>query len=481
MADEAGTFPKMIVMEPMPKWSAGLRYGAFEDANNAPHRGPVWRIEMRRQAFQLFSLVLMALLAFSSSSLGGTFLAGADYSLLAFFEAMGVQYKDNGQVMDGIQILKNHGINCVRLRIFTSSAAQAAADPYDYTNNLQYNLPLALRVKSAGLKFLLDFHYSDTWADPSHQATPDAWTNLSFSQLVQEMRAYNSNTIAAFAAEGAMPDYVQVGNEITQGMLWPSGFVSGSTNTSWSQLGQLMKSAVQGIADAAGANMPRIIVHIDRGGDWPTTMWFFDNLDNEGVPYDIIGESYYPFFQGPLTNLSICLSNAAIRYNKPLLVAEDAFPWTNTVSSWTNSLYGYPPTIAGQVSFMAALASVVESVPNQLGLGVSYWGTEYQVVNGVNEAGYNTSSFYFEDGNVLPVANAVGGIAAPLVLQPSLQGNFLGLQWPFSGAASTLMVSTNITAPNWSPVAVPVQILTSNALFSVTLPATNKTLFYRLQ
>lgn len=428
----------------------------------------------------------MLLFLWHLPALAGTnFLAGADFSFLPFFEARGVTYRDSGQAMDGIQILKNHGVNCVRLRLFTSSAAQAAADPYNYTNNLAYNLPLALRVKNAGLLFCLDFHYSDTWADPGHQATPTAWTNLNFSQLVQQMRSYNSNTIAAFAAEGAMPNYVQVGNEITSGMLWPSGQVSGSSNASWSNLGQLMKSAVQGIQDATAASrtaMPKIIVHIDRGGDWTNTLWFFDNLEFQAVPYDVIGESYYPFFQGSPTNLAVCLSNAAVRYKKPVLVAEDAFPWTNTVSSWTNQLYGYPPTAAGQVNFVANVAKIVEGLPNRLGAGLIYWSSEYQAVNGVNEAGYSTTSFFSGQGELLPVANAIGGMAAPLSLTGSLRGTNLQLQWPFSGAASTLVVATNLAAPTtWTPVTNAVEVQTTTAVYTVTLPIRAPTAFYRLQ
>jgi len=188
----------------------------------------------------------------------GNFIAGADLSLLAYFETNGIVYKDNGQPGDAIKILKSHGINCIRLRLFTSSAAQAQADPYDYINNLAYTIPLAVRVKNAGLQFMLDFHYSDTWADPGHQTIPSAWANLTFEQLVQEMHDYNSNCIAAFMSAGAMPDYVQVGNEITAGMLWPYGRISGKKPAEqWPRLGQLMKAAIQGIKDAAGPNMPR--------------------------------------------------------------------------------------------------------------------------------------------------------------------------------------------------------------------------------
>ncbi len=437
--------------------------------------------------------VLMAglLLGATFAASAAPFLAGADFSLLAFFESRGVTYKDGGQVRDGIQILKNHGINCVRLRLFTSSAAQASSDPYNYINNSTYTVPLAVRVKNAGLLFCLDFHYSDTWADPNHQAVPAAWFGLTFAQMVQQMRAYNSNTIAAFATAGAMPDYVQIGNEISQGMLFTNsagtiiGKVSGSYNTSWNQLGQLMKAAVQGIQDAAsaaGATMPKIIVHIDKGGSWNDTQWFFENLKFQGVPYDIIGLSYYPFYQGSPTNLNICLSNAAVEFGKPIIVAETAFPHTSTCpTAWKSQLFGFPTTPDGQVSFIAALAKIVKSVPNQLGAGVFYWATEYQAVSGVKEAGFNTASFFDTGGNVLPAADALGGMAAPLLIRPSLNGSNLQLQWPFSGAALNLKTATTLV-PSTVWLSVPDPTQTTGAVFTVTLSVdSSQSRFYRLQ
>jgi arabinogalactan endo-1,4-beta-galactosidase len=148
------------------------------------------------------------------------FIAGVDFSHLGFFETRGIRYQESGQPRDALSLLRSRGIQCVRLRLFTSNAAQAQADPYNYLNNLDYTLPLALRVKNSGLQLMLDFHYSDTWADPGHQAKPAAWTNLPFTELVSALRAYNSNCIAVLKAAGAMPDFVQVGNEITSGMLW---------------------------------------------------------------------------------------------------------------------------------------------------------------------------------------------------------------------------------------------------------------------
>lgn len=431
------------------------------------------------------TILLVAVLTGFHAALAANadFAAGADFSLLAFYESRGVTYKENGQPTDGLQILKDHGLNCVRLRLFTSSAAQAAADPYNYINNLSYTLPLAVRVKQAGLRFLLDFHYSDTWADPGHQAAPSAWTNFTFSEVVQQMNSYSSNTIAAFAAAGAMPDYVQVGNEISSGMVWPYGRVSGNGGTNWYQLGQLMTAAIQGIkgaATTAGQPVPQIIVHIDRGGDWNTTMWFFDNLIAQGVPFDIIGESYYTFFQGSPASLSNCLNNAAARYGKPIMVAEHAFPWTNACPpSWRNSLFGYPPTPDGQVSFVATLAGIVGSLTNHLGAGFFYWGAEYQALNGVNEAGYNTSSFFDFNGNALPVADAVGGMAAPAWINASLSGTNLVVHWPLSGAGSTLMNTTNPSSPNsWLPAAA---VVVAGTNFSATLPIGSNSMFYRLQ
>jgi arabinogalactan endo-1,4-beta-galactosidase len=314
---------------------------------------------------------------------------------------------------DAVSILKNQGINCARLRLFTSSAAQAQADPYNYTNNLAYAVPLAVRVKSAGMKLLLDYHFSDTWADPGHQAKPAEWTNLAYAQLQAQVRSYCSNTIAALSAAGALPDYVQIGNETTSGLLWTEGEVGGAYENAaqWSQLGTLMKAAIQGVKDAAGANAPRFIVHIDRGGDWATTKWFFDSLNAQAVPFDIIGQSYYPFWHGSLDNLRDCLSNTVVRYQKPIIVAETGFPFTNSTN-----LVGFTASTNGQVDYVIALAQIVKGLPGAKGMGIFWWAAEYQNLSGYNLAGFNQRSLFGSTGNVLPAAWALGQLSAPLVM-----------------------------------------------------------------
>jgi len=434
-----------------------------------------------RLRFKWLMFLALALVVPGGLRAQSNFIAGADLSLLAYFETNGIAYKDNGQAGDAIQILKNHGINCIRLRLFTSSDAQAQTNLYNYINNLTYTVPLAVRVKNAGLQFMLDFHYSDTWADPGHQATPAAWAGLTFAQLLPQMRSYNSNAIATFAAAGAMPDYVQIGNEITSGMLWTNGQLTGmwgSSNPSWIRLGQLMTNAVQGIRDAvtaAGVPMPKIVVHIDRGGDWNTTRSYFDNLNAQGVPYDIIGESYYPFYHGPYTNLANCVTNAAKRYGKPIFIAETDFPYI-----FSTNLWGIPATTNGQVQFVITLAQIVKGAPNNLGAGIFWWGAEYQYPN-ANQAGVGTRSLFGSDANLLPVADAVGELAAPVNISVSLLPPNLTLQWPLSGAGMNLMTTTNLgSPPGWLSVTNPVQ--TTGTTYNVILPIDPVlSRYYRLQ
>lgn len=426
-----------------------------------------------------FTTWILAASAFAAACGGADdFIAGADVSHLVFFEDRGIVYRDAGQVIDALALLKQRGLNCARLRLFTSSAQQAQADPYNSINNLDYTLPLAVRAKQAGLQLLLDFHYSDSWADPGKQTKPTAWTNLTFAQLEQRMYDYNSNIISAFKAAGAMPEYVQVGNEIIQGLLWPDGKVGGSSDTpaQWQKLGVLLKAAIRGIKDGSGELLPRVMVHIDRGGDWAGTRWFFDNLRQQQVEFDIIGQSYYPFWHGSLDSLRNCLTNAAVRYGKPVVIAETAFPWSNSTN-----IVGIPATPEGQVEFVVELANIVKAVPGGNGIGIVWWGTEYQHLSGVGLAGFDRRSFFDASGNVLPVANAFGELTAPIQLRASLADATLTLRWPFSGAGLALFMATNLSsATAWFPV--PNVVQSTGLVFSVTLPGNaSQSRFYRLQ
>jgi len=436
--------------------------------------------KLRRAALSLkLATSLLAALAFAATvATSAEFIAGADVSHLAFFEERGIVYRDAGQPRDALALLKQRGLNCARLRLFTSSAQQAQTDPYNFINNLGYTLPLAVRARQAGLRLLLDFHYSDSWVDPGKQTKPAAWAGLNFAQLEQRMYDYNSNTIAAFKAAGALPEYVQVGNEIIQGLLWPDGKVGGSSDTpaQWQKLGLLLKAAIRGIKDAATDSSPRIMIHIDRGGDWPGTRWFFDNLRQQQVEFDLIGQSYYPFWHGGLDALRNCLTNTVARYGRPVVVVETAFPWSNSTN-----IAGLPATPEGQVQFVVELARIVNAVPDGMGAGIVWWGTEYQRLAGVGLAGFDRRSFFDDAGNALPAANALGQLTAPVHLRASLADTALNLQWPFSGAGLFLAVTTNLSSTAaWLPV--PGTVQSTGLAFGITLPASaSHNRFYRLQ
>jgi arabinogalactan endo-1,4-beta-galactosidase len=425
----------------------------------------------------LVSALLVLCVLSGTASSQPQFVAGADMSLVPFFESRGVVYQDAQGQLDALEILRNRGLNCVRLRLFTSSAGQAQKNPYNCINNLDYTVPLAQRVKAAGLPLMLDFHYSDTWADPGHQAKPAAWLNLSFPDLVQQVRSYSSNCIQLLKNANALPDYVQIGNEITGGLLWPDGKVRGTFDTpaQWARLGQLLNAAAQGIREGAGSEPPKLIIHIDRGGDWDGTRWFFDNLQRQQVPFDIIGESYYPFWHGPLSSLSRCLTNATQRYQRPIVVAETAFPWMGSTN-----IYGLPPTPTGQVQFVAALAQVVKGLRGQLGAGIVWWGAKYQRVAGLSLAGFDRDSFFGDLGFVLPVADAMGQLAAPLLLRATIVDGSIQFVWPFSGAGLSLMQTPSLTEPAWTPAAAQIQV--TGLSFSTTVIAKpDARSFYRLQ
>ncbi len=191
---------------------------------------------------------------------------GADVSFLAQAEKNGIVFKDDGQAKPGLQIFKDHGYNWVRLRLFHS--------PTRLPNNLEYTIAQAQAAKKLGFKFLLNYHYSDTWADPQKQFLPKAWEGKSHEELVEAVFDYTRDTIAAFREAGVMPDMVQIGNEVIGGMMWPDGRLP----RNWSNFADLVKAGIRGV-DAGRGDAPRpiIMMHIDRGGSIPATKYFFDH------------------------------------------------------------------------------------------------------------------------------------------------------------------------------------------------------------
>ena len=240
---------------------------------------------------------------------------GADISFLPQLEDRGLKFSDKGVEKDAIQILKDHGFNYVRLRIFNEPANDSGYSPKKGFCDLEHTKQMAKRVKAAGMKLLLDFHYSDTWADPGKQYKPAAWKNLSFTDLKKALYDYTKKVMEELKTQGTTPDMVQAGNEINHGIVWPDGNVSNIDGTA-----QLLNAGTAAVK-AVDPNVV-MMLHVALGGQNSESVFFIDNMIARGVSFDVIGESYYPKWHGTLDDLRDNLNDLANRYNKDVIVVE---------------------------------------------------------------------------------------------------------------------------------------------------------------
>jgi len=355
----------------------------------APHQTRSYLVPpVHRVRFYLaLSLVLASLtqhVVLAQTSSQPPFLLGADISAL---DSPGrgrlPAYQEDGKPSDELTILRHHGWNAFRVRVFVSPVRNAP------NNTLEAAIPLAKQIKASGATLILDIHFSDTWADPGHQEIPVAWRGMDIKALARQWQSYARDTVKALKDAGAMPDIVQVGNEITVGAAWPLaklGPAAAAPGTppqpydearQWKNLTLLLKSGIKGVKQGAGRTPPRIAIHIDKGGHWDTTQWFFDHLNAAHVPYDIIAQSFYPpWGHGTLDDLWNNMNQCAQRYHKDFIVMETGYLPVR-VANHSDMLW--PVTPQGRLQFMADLVNTVQKAPH--GLGVMYWAPERDLWN----------------------------------------------------------------------------------------------------
>ncbi|MBD3366740.1 MAG: hypothetical protein GF405_01035 [Candidatus Eisenbacteria bacterium] len=338
---------------------------------------------------------------------GGT-VVGGDLSFVPMLESHGVVYTVDGAPVDLLDAARDHGWGVVRLRLWHT--------PSEPWHGLDATVAYAHEVKAAGLELMLDFHYSDTWADPGKQYKPVAWQGVPFAALVDSVYAYTNAVVRRFRDEGVLPEYIQVGNEISPGMLWDDGRVGwpGSewdTPEQWDQFAELLSAGVAGARDSLGSGEEtRILIHVAEGCDNARAQWFFDNLLARGVSFDIIGLSFYPWWHGDIWGLRDNLADLAPRYGKELMVVETAYPWTlgwnddttNIVGDASQLHPGYDATPEGQFAFLRDVVSVVEATPGGLGTGVVYWEPAWIVVEGAPGCPWENLALFDFDGDALP-------------------------------------------------------------------------------
>ncbi|MGW7052774.1 glycoside hydrolase family 53 protein [Streptomyces sp. NPDC054887] len=335
---------------------------------------------------------------------------GVDVSSLKKSEDLGGTYRTSGGATgDGLAILKSAGANYGRLKVWVN--------PADGYNDKARVLRMAQRIKGQGMKLLVDFHYSDTWADPGAQTKPAAWASHDYNRLKTDVYDHTYDVLNALKAQGTTADMVQIGNEINTGLLWPEG-----STDNWDRTAGLLKSGIS--AARAVAPSTRVALHLAHGGDNGLYRWWFDNATARGVDFDVIALSFYGYWHGPLSDLQANLDDVSARYGKPVLVAETAYAFRldskdgheNIIDTTGELIAGYPASPAGQAAWLRDVMNVVEAVPNGRGLGVVYWEPAWTAVagNGWDPAdpasgnGWENQALFDYDNRLLPAANWFG-------------------------------------------------------------------------
>lgn len=310
---------------------------------------------------------------------------GADLSFLKSAEDRGTVFKDEGVAKPALDIFRDHGYDWIRLRLFHT--------PTRLPNDLPYTITLAQEARARGMKFLLDYHYADGWADPGKQPIPAAWTDLPVDVLADSVYEYTRRTIEAFREAGVMPEMVQIGNETRNGMLWPLGHLP----ENWDNYALLTKAGIDGVDAGRGqAPRPRIMIHYDQGADPEGTKAFFDRFNGYGIAFDVIGLSYYPWWHGTLLELRRNLFSLVRHFDQDVIVVESAYNWRPAEYDEPGRLAPYPETPEGQREFWESVHETLLSVGSEKIKGVFWW--EPAVAGGRGGRG-----FFDADGNAMPV------------------------------------------------------------------------------
>ncbi len=302
------------------------------------------------------------------------FIKGMDVSMVKELEEHGAAYYLNGKKKDLFEILKESGVNLVRLRLWNDPYSESGVAYGGGTNDLETTVELAKRVVGNGLEFMLDFHYSDFWADPAKQVKPKAWANLSGANLQAVVYQFTKETLLRLKAEGIMPGSVQVGNEITNGLLWPDGKTENIET-----MAMLLKAGIRAVKEVD--KEIKILLHLDFGTDNKMYREWFTKIVPYQLDFDIIGMSYYPYWNGSMESLVENMNDISQTFGKDVLVAETAIGYTTDPLGCQGVVFseeleketGYPATAAGQEHFLKDLFDHVRSVKEQRGIGVLYW------------------------------------------------------------------------------------------------------------
>ncbi|MFY0625485.1 MAG: glycosyl hydrolase 53 family protein [Reichenbachiella sp.] len=344
------------------------------------------------------------------------FYFGADLSYVNQILDKGGVYKNNNAVESPYKTFATKGANLARFRLwhnpiwtkelYGDDGTQMYNDILDVARGIQ-------KAKDEGMSILLDFHFSDDWADPGKQYIPEAWKEIqSINVLKDSVYQYTLKTLTYLNSHGLMPEMVQVGNETNNGMLYtdaPDGFPSCNVGTSWSNFRSVVSSGIQAIRDVdemAGVET-KIILHV---ADPKNVDWWFTNVTEGGLvrDFDVIGFSYYPVWHRDISlpQLGMTISGFLDDFNKDVMILETAYPWTSEGNDDYNNLFGgtategYPISPEGQTDLMQNITQIVVDAG---GIGVIYWEPAW-ITSGLLDrwgqgSSWENNAFYDYDGN----------------------------------------------------------------------------------
>lgn len=356
------------------------------------------------------------------------FVKGMDLSTLLELERCGAKYYDNGEERDLLAIMKSYDVDTIRIRLWNDPWSETGESYGAGENDLKTSLEIAKRVTAAGFGVLLNFHYSDFWADPGKQIKPKAWADYGVKELEQAVYDYSLESMQTFLDAGVNITMVQVGNELSNGLLWPEGKVPNYDN-----IATFVNAGIRAVRKADAA-IP-VMIHLDNGGNNALYREWFDNFTKRGEDFEIIGLSYYPFWHGSLQMLNDNMNDIAERYGKDLVIAEVSMGYTmedyknyEKLSDEERKGYAtrpalvekieYPMTKQGQYDFMEDFLNRISHIKGGKGKGFFYWEPAWIPVPGsgwatpaslkyMNDPGpcgneWANQALFDYDGNALP-------------------------------------------------------------------------------
>lgn len=361
------------------------------------------------------------------------FIKGMDVSTLPELVGLGAKYYDGGKEEPALSILKRYDADSLRIRLWNDPYSQSGKPYGAGTNDFAKLAALAREGKELGYSYLLDFHYSDFWTDPGKQFLPKAWSGYTVEEVEKAVFSFTKDTIRKLKEQGIAPDMVQVGNEVTNGLLWPYG-----AEGNYDNIARFLNAGIRGVKEVAPDTT--IMLHLDCGGNNEKCRKWFDEYTQRGEDFDVIGLSYYPFWHGTIDDLTNNMNDLAIRYNKEIIVAEVSMGYTMEDYQAYEKLepserkgmatkphlaeaVEFPMTKEGQTAFMQKIMERITQVPEGKGRGFYYWEPTWIPVPGcgwaneeslayMNDPGpggneWANQALFDYDGNALPALAAI--------------------------------------------------------------------------